>query len=104
MGKSENLKWATKLMKAKSFAVLTDKEAFIMVDVLNARSPKNRHKLLVQQAELHLFLERLQTFTDDYDRAVWEVIPGARIASVMVQRKRKPTAKKKVTKIPVKQG
>lgn len=102
--KLKQLRWARKLMKSSAFVVLTDKEGFIYLDVIDPEKIADRNVLLAQRAEIRLFIDKLTEFDKMHEEAVERFMPGVRAANIKVKRKRTPTAKKKVTKIPVKQG
>lgn len=67
---SIKIKWAQKLLKAKFFVVLTDKEAVIAIDGADPRSFTDLMALSSQTAEIEMFLDKLMLLSKDHKAAV----------------------------------
>lgn len=105
--KTLKFKWARKLLKAKMFVVMTEKESAIAVDGADPYSFTDAIALAAQSAELEMFNESLSKLVADHKDALEklggipdEVKPEKEAAVVNRKVNAKPVAK---TSKPVRQ-
>lgn len=73
--KRAKMKWAKKLLKAKMFVILTDKESAIAIDGVDPHSFTDALALAAQAAELQLFHEQLGDLLKEHAAAL-KVLSG----------------------------
>lgn len=97
------IRWAKKLLRAKYFVVLTDKESVIAMDGADPGAFSDIMALSAQTAEVNDFYEKLGALVKEHEVAVHKLTGGT---SEITTNTKKPSASKskKVTKIKVKQG
>lgn len=71
------IRWAHKLLKAKSFVVLTDKESIIALKGVNPNKLTDVLSLQEQAASLDNFLQQLKALQEEHEHAI-ETIMEAR--------------------------
>lgn len=64
------LKWARKILNAKSFVVMTEKESMIALQGMDPHLLKDELALQEQVISLELFMRRLQEFKDEHMKAI----------------------------------
>lgn len=64
------LKWALKVLKAKHFLLLTDKESIISLSGVDPRNLNDELKLQQQSLEIENFLELLQDFQAEHEKRI----------------------------------
>jgi hypothetical protein len=65
-----NIQWAWKVLTSKSFAVMTDSETAIQIDVLDPFEMEDLTTLLGQQQSFKVFNERFTQLEIDHEQAV----------------------------------
>jgi hypothetical protein len=68
-----NLKWARKLMKAKTFVVCTETESFIAIEGINPNNLNDMLTLQAQQASIDSFITDLEGLREAHQRKVQEL-------------------------------
>jgi hypothetical protein len=76
MRKSVNARWAAKVMKARNFVILTDKESVICMSGMRAAKLDDHILLASQAAELEVFDLKLQSLIKDHRKAVDKMLGG----------------------------
>lgn len=71
--KKINLRWAQKVLRSHNFAVVTDTEAAIWLDIKNPRKLTNVVTVQSQRATLKIFVNRLQSLIREHDKAIEKV-------------------------------
>lgn len=66
-----NIQWAWKVLTSKTFAVMTDSETAVQIDVLNPFEMEDLTTLLGQQQSFRVFNERFTQLESDYEQAVY---------------------------------
>lgn len=74
MHKSTKLRWAKKLMRARYYVVLTDKEAVIAMDGVNPKSMNDIVALQAQAAEIEEFSRKLHKLAQDHEKIVGKLL------------------------------
>lgn len=97
--RSVKLRWARKILGAKFFVVLTDREGVIALDGADPNQILDVVALTAQSAELQDFADKLSMVIKDHDRAIRK-LNGL---SDKPKRSTRATTKRR-TKIQVKQG
>lgn len=93
-----NLVWAGKVLKAKGFVVLTDKESFIALDGINPNNLNDMLILQAQQASIESFMEDLKQLLAAHEQRVREL--GGQVGITREKSSAKTTGKN--TKVPKK--
>jgi len=92
MRRSVNARWAGKIMRAKNFVILTDKESVICMSGLKPAKLDDHIMLAAQAAELEAFDLKLQSLIKQHQRVINKMLGGDN---------KKASKKAKVTKIKV---
>lgn len=92
------IKWAKKLLGAKYFVVLTDKESAIALDGAKPDSFTDILALSAQAAEVNKFYEMLGELVKQHEAAVEELI-GKRDGKKTTIKVKKPSEKAKTIKV-----
>ncbi len=66
-----NIQWAWKVLTSKTFAVMTDSETAVQIDVMNPFEMEDLTTLLGQQQSFRVFNERFSQLESDYEQAVY---------------------------------
>lgn len=88
-------KWCRKLMRAKYFVLLTDKESVIALEGADPNSMVDVVNLEAQKAELSLFRSKMKTLVKDHEEAITNL---SKKRSKRATTSRKPKAQTKRTK------
>lgn len=92
MSKRENIKWANKVVRAKHFVVLTDKESALALDGVDPKSFNDMLALQSQAASLRAFKADLEELIKAHDNRVAEL--GGDLG---ITRSKRATSKSKTT-------
>lgn len=105
MSRVTKARWANKLMRAKYFVVLTDKESVIALEGLNPEVFDDILALQAQGAALADFHSKLGVLVKDHDKAARQLLQPKRSNNAKPT-KAKPTTNRtaKVKKIRVREG
>jgi hypothetical protein len=111
MNKKVNLRWAKKVLNAKNFVVMTDKESVLRFRGVDPASFTDILMLHSQAAELEAFMESLKDLQKRHNTAIEKLAGSVGITSGSAKRaKAKPNTQRKQVpdskrrKIPVKKG
>ena len=69
MTKSQ-IKWAFKILRTKTFIILTDTEAVVQIPLHEVDTMESRFLLIAQQSSLKEFNRRLQGVIEEHERAI----------------------------------
>lgn len=96
-------KWAAKLLRARYFVLLTDTESAICLSAVDPNSIDDTLSLVAQTASIHSFIEKLQEFEKEHNRALQRLTKRTH-AKKSVPHRRTTQPRKPARKIDVKQG
>jgi hypothetical protein len=104
MPRALKLRWAKKLMQARYFVVLTDKESVIALDGAKPESITDILALDAQSAAIADFHDKLGALRDDHERAISKLSSGDKPERSNNTKKPTASSDRKVKKIKVKRG
>jgi hypothetical protein len=79
--KTIRTKWAAKLLRAKYFVLLTDKESVIAMQGVDPLFSTDVFQVQAQAAEITYFIESLQRLQKDHDQALKKLLKGGKHAT-----------------------
>lgn len=66
----EKLKWALRLLRSRTYVLLTDKEAVVSIPLADIDSFENQFLLSAQTASLQEFRSRLEDLIGEHEQAI----------------------------------
>lgn len=93
----EKLKWAYRLLRSRTYVILTDKSSVVSIPLVNIEAMENQFLLAGQTASLQEFRSRLEDLIGEHEQAI--ALLARRQGDKQVYRKRTQPAPKPRNKV-----
>lgn len=93
-----NFKWAFKVLRTKTFIILTDREAIVQVPMHGLEAMDNQFMLIAQQSSLKEFNNRLEEVISEHEQALRLLKHRTKQTKKTTKRKKVPSTKNRSAK------